>query len=557
MTYGIDISNFVKTEKNLTELQIEQNIKWDFAMTGEDGSSLKPVFGSGLTGFKNLGNSCYLASVVQVLFSIPAFKKCYFSQEGVPAEKILGNNDPSSDLETQLYKIGDGLLSGRYSVPDTTTTEEVKYQKGIKPSSFKFLVGQGHQDFCTAQQQDAFEFWLYLNDLIEKRKAFGNFEISPTEVFKFVLENKLKCTSCGGVRMSKEIQENICLPTQDILLSTDEEGKRNYQETTIEESIQKWLTPETIEYHCPKCAKKVTALKSQGFKSFPSYLVVSPQRIKIENWVPMKLEVPIKFEEHLDLTNAKSKGKLPNEEEIPEDESETKQEEFKFNEGAMNALLSMGFPEQRCKRALYNTGNESNAEVAMNWLFAHMDDPDIDSPFEVPTTTSSNSKKSDPNQAKESDIETLVSMGFTSKLSNKALVLNNHNVEQAVDWLFSHPDDDGVLPAPAADGVAAGNEVSKEEKISTLEHDSGALTHSKYHLKAVICHKGGSIHSGHYVAFIKTRVPEGNGDEGKGEGEGEEKWVLFNDEKVTLVEDVNLKDVEKSGYLYLFARDSN
>lgn len=36
--------------------QIEQNLKYDFSLTGDDGKALEPVFGSGLTGLANLGN---------------------------------------------------------------------------------------------------------------------------------------------------------------------------------------------------------------------------------------------------------------------------------------------------------------------------------------------------------------------------------------------------------------------------------------------------------------------------------------------------------------------
>lgn len=36
--------------------------------------------------------------------------------------------------------------------------------------------------------------------------------------------------------------------------------------------------------------------------------------------------------------------------------------------------MAMGFGINRCKRALSNTGN-NGAEVAMNWLFEHMEDP--------------------------------------------------------------------------------------------------------------------------------------------------------------------------------------
>jgi hypothetical protein len=42
---------------NLTsQQQIEQNLKYDFSLTGDDGKALEPVFGPGLTGLANLGN---------------------------------------------------------------------------------------------------------------------------------------------------------------------------------------------------------------------------------------------------------------------------------------------------------------------------------------------------------------------------------------------------------------------------------------------------------------------------------------------------------------------
>lgn len=77
--WGINIAEREKTEKSLTEMQIEHNLKWEFNMTTEDGKELKPVFGAGLTGLKNLGNSCYLNSILQCLFTLPIFQRRYVS----------------------------------------------------------------------------------------------------------------------------------------------------------------------------------------------------------------------------------------------------------------------------------------------------------------------------------------------------------------------------------------------------------------------------------------------------------------------------------------------
>lgn len=43
---------------------------------------------------------------------------------------------------------------------------------------------------------------------------------------------------------------------------------------------------------------------------------------------------------------------------------------------SVDMMMSMGFPEKKCKKALKNCDN--NVERATDWLFSHMDDPDDD-----------------------------------------------------------------------------------------------------------------------------------------------------------------------------------
>lgn len=520
-TFGIDILSFVKTEKNLTELQIEQNIKWDFNMGGENGDALQPVFGKGLTGLKNLGNSCYMASVLQLVFSIDKFQEAFVNEQGMPLDKILGNYQPWKDIETQMFKLGDGLFSGRYSVPDDTTTEKIKYQKGIKPSGFKSLIGQGHEEFSTMLQQDAFEFWGYLIDQLEKNNVNGKLDESPLDVLKFVLETKLKCTNCNGVRLTKELDETVSVPIQESSITS--EPTRLFESTKLSDSFKLWKSEEALEYVCPKCGSKQIAIKSVGFKTFPGYLVVNPQRVKLENWVPVKVNIPLLLEEELNIEDMVSNGKTIDEEYLPEESS---QKEYEFNTTVIQSLTDMGFPENRAKKALFNTGN-SDSEAAMNWLFEHMEDTDIDEPF---VFTSSAQNDNEPNS---DSIDMMLSMGLDAKLSKKALLLSNGNVEQAIEWVFAHPDDDGELPS--VDFENNGN--SLIEKLEASSTCSG-----KYKLLGVICHKGTSTHSGHYVVFIKKNV------------NGEGRWVLFNDEKVVLADKTSLIDIESSGYLYLYQR---
>lgn len=66
--FGINIAEAEKTEKSLTELQLEQNIKWDFSLHSADSEKLIPVFGPGLTGLKT-----WVTHVIWLLF----FNACF------------------------------------------------------------------------------------------------------------------------------------------------------------------------------------------------------------------------------------------------------------------------------------------------------------------------------------------------------------------------------------------------------------------------------------------------------------------------------------------------
>ena len=75
----------------------------------EAGSQLTPQFGPGFTGIHNLGNSCYMNSVMQVLFTIPDFVKKF----SAPADTIFQESaagDPTEDFTVQMAKLARGTF---------------------------------------------------------------------------------------------------------------------------------------------------------------------------------------------------------------------------------------------------------------------------------------------------------------------------------------------------------------------------------------------------------------------------------------------------------------
>ncbi|KAF5507417.1 Ubiquitin carboxyl-terminal hydrolase 14 [Colletotrichum aenigma] len=528
--WGIILADRQKTEKSLTEMQIEQNLRWDFSMTTEDGKELKPLFGAGLTGLKNLGNSCYLASIVQCLFDTPAFKNRYF----LPARDLPVVHDPAEDLETQLRKMADGLISGRYSRPDSDAvpsdqSPDLPTQKGLAPAMLKHLIGRGHAEFSTMRQQDAFELLQHIFKLITRSPHPPDLG-DPTQPFRFVLEQRLQCLGCKKVRYSTNEQDNIFIdvPLEKLPAEEGAEAKADaYKPVTLRECLDNFTAEEVVELTCSACGSKDGYTKRSLFKTLPENLVVNARKMAVINWVPVKIDVPVIVpDEPFLLDDYISKGLQPSEETLPDDVEESAPA-FVANPEASSQLEAMGFGRNRCDRALHATGN-SDANAAMEWLFAHMEDPDIDEPLVLSGGAGAKGDAADPEK-----IEMLGAMGFSVPQAKKALRETSGDVERAVEWLFSHPDDQGVFDDEEAPAAASDSAAPKPEAGSPV-------TPAKYQLQSISCHKGTSIHAGHYVAFIRKEV------------DGHPAWVLFNDEKV--VEAAEIEEMRKFAYVYFFKR---
>lgn len=122
---GIEITSQVKTEKNMAELNLEMNLNATLSKQLEDGKELIQVWGPMNTGIQNLGNSCYMNSVLQVLFSQEEFRNKY----ALNAEDHLVNCKKYTPecFQCQVQKLALGLVSGRYSqktLADKYITEE-------------------------------------------------------------------------------------------------------------------------------------------------------------------------------------------------------------------------------------------------------------------------------------------------------------------------------------------------------------------------------------------------------------------------------------------------
>lgn len=242
-----------------------------------------------------------MASVLQTIFTLPAFRKRYYE----PAVVTPVNHAetctiplPADCVECQMRKVADGLLSGRYSHPANSSMEvpiglgdalqhpspTPVFQLGIKPTTFKALIGKGHEEFATMRQQDAEEFFTHLLTVLrrdgqkyQERAEQGRFgrsldayliisalHLDPTKIFSYAMEQRLQCTSCNKVRYRTDTAEVLSVGVPAIEKRQNEEGKILYEDVKLTDCIEGILGKEGLEYSCPECKKTVNAVRSVG-----------------------------------------------------------------------------------------------------------------------------------------------------------------------------------------------------------------------------------------------------------------------------------------------------
>lgn len=562
--WGIDVMKMEKTDKTLSEMEVEKNMNYDWSNICESGKDLVRVRGPGLVGLKNLGNSCYFNSAMQLMMSIPEMVVRYADKESTIRLSGDSGDMHTKDLVGQMAKLANAMSTDRYAPPWKEEDDEDDPALLVAPQTFKTLVGKGHHEFSSGRQQDAAEFLQYLLEQLNRaeRTALGmrlREGAATGSFFEFDVEERFECNATHRVRYQRMTQNILGMPVkledaenlaEVMAAKSDSEGPeakkpKTEGEGTIE--VKPIILPLTClrRFTAPEDGvsfRGTTVTKATRIATMPKYLLISVNRYFVdEKWMPNKLDSKVPMPDSLDLEPYRGRGIQAGEEELPADEASGGRGESNVaqapaetlpDEELVAQLLSMGFGENGCRRACVAVQN-SSVDAAMNWVLEHMEDQDFNDPMPPPGQAGGGGAGDAQDVCDPEQVMMLTSMGFSEKHVKGALKACGGNVERAADWLFSHVDDlDSAVAALDSSNQNSGAAEGDGGGTKALDDGPG-----QYNLVGFISHVGKHTSHGHYVCHVKKEKEAGG-------------WVIFDDQKVAKSEDPP-KDL---GYVYLYRR---
>ena len=216
----------------------------------------------GQIGLRNLGNTCYLNSCLQLLSHSGYFVKTMF-------EEAINNKDKYNDVEKNML--------------DLFLNKWIHKNQVYNPSKIQKSIAKRNSIFDIGPQNDSSESMIFLLDMFQYK--------SLLKVFESKFNSIRKCMKCNN---TFERIETFNLLTLDV-------------SSSINEGFKIFQKPEKMhgKVECGKCKTKQDFIRTYVIDDLSDNLIIHIRRFKERNNKYIKDNSPINIQNILDLNGYK------------------------------------------------------------------------------------------------------------------------------------------------------------------------------------------------------------------------------------------------------------
>lgn len=268
--------------------------------------NFQPKWGSiglGLTGLRNLGNTCYMNSIIQCLSNCLTF--CMYFKDNHYSKDINWSNQDGfrGEVAIEFAALIKNIWSGQY--------------KAISPIDFRAVVSKLGSMFASTQHQDAQELLDFLmnglnedlnrvsvkpqlppqdnsklEDEVAAERAWKNFLMVENSIvidlFRGQYKSRVMCSYC-------ETKSTVFEPFTSLTLQIPEnQSKCSLSDCLLHFSNEEKMTGDS-RWFCPRCKQKREATKRIVVWRLPQVLIIHLKRFHYQGIWRNKISTNVSF----------------------------------------------------------------------------------------------------------------------------------------------------------------------------------------------------------------------------------------------------------------------